>query len=127
LKVIIAGSRSEQPSPFAMANIVAASGFNVTQVFEGGARGVDRSARFWATSESIPVQTFEADWTTHGKAAGPIRNQAMLDAGADALIAVWDGESRGTADMIRRAERKGIPVHVYRTDGAVPSQGEQSK
>lgn len=61
----------------------------------------------------IRYEVFRADWDKHGKAAGPIRNQEMLDNGkADALVAFWDGKSPGTKDMIRRAKRKGIKVKV---------------
>ena len=45
--------------------------------------------------------------------AGKIRNQAMADA-ADALVALWDGNSGGTADMIRRARAAGLKVFVYK-------------
>lgn len=48
----------------------------------------------------------------YGNAAGFIRNQAMADY-ADALIAVWDNRSKGTADMIRKAIGRGLPVFVY--------------
>ena len=41
-----------------------------------------------------------------------IRNQVMADH-ADALIAVWDGASKGTADMIDRAKKRGLKVFVY--------------
>lgn len=49
-----------------------------------------------------------ADWSTHGKAAGPIRNQQMADARADLCLAFPGG--KGISDMVRRAERAGIPV-----------------
>lgn len=56
---------------------------------------------------------FPADWNAHGKAAGPIRNQQMAQE-ADVLIAFWDGKSRGTKDMIEKATRAGLDMHVYR-------------
>jgi hypothetical protein len=80
----------------------------VAKIITGGARGADRLAEDWAEQNGAEVQVFEADWETHGKAAGPVRNQAMADAGADACIAFPGG--RGTADMIRRAKAAGIPV-----------------
>src|SRR5690606_30354012 len=54
------------------------------------------------------VVAYPADWRRHGRAAGPIRNQEMADAGADLCIAFPGG--RGTADMVRRARAAGIPV-----------------
>lgn len=83
----------------------------ITRVLCGMAKS-DLHGRTIAINASIPVDEYHADWNTHGKAAGPIRNQEMAD-NADALIAAWDGLSRGTADMIRRARAKGLRVHVY--------------
>ncbi len=45
---------------------------------EGGARGADRLARVWAQLGGIEVETHPAQWERDGKAAGPIRNRAML-------------------------------------------------
>lgn len=56
-----------------------------------------------------------ADWTRHGKAAGPIRNQEMIDAGADGVFAFPTAKSRGTYDCMARAWVRGIPVFVYST------------
>lgn len=54
---------------------------------------------------------FPADWNKHGKAAGPILNAEMAEV-ADALIAFWDGKSRGTANMIQLAKDKGLKVAI---------------
>jgi hypothetical protein len=56
---------------------------------------------------------FPADWKTHGKAAGPIRNRQMAK-NAEALIALWDGNSRGTKNMIETATKLGLKVYVKR-------------
>jgi hypothetical protein len=69
-------------------------------VVHGGARGADSLGGEWAEARGVHIQVFAADWS-EGRKAGPIRNQRMADAGADALIAFPGG--RGTADMIRRA------------------------
>lgn len=74
----------------------------------GGARGADQMAIAWHNITGTPVEVFPADWKKHGRAAGPIRNQQMLDAGADLVIAFPGG--RGTADMVQRARKAGIPV-----------------
>lgn len=77
-------------------------------VITGGASGADRIAEEWARPV-VPVETYKADWTKYGKAAGPIRNQQMIDEGKpDAVLAFPGG--RGTADMVRRAVSAGIPV-----------------
>lgn len=81
----------------------------VKKIKQGGCRtGADEFARSWAEQNGAECESFDADWETHGKAAGPIRNQQMADSGADGCIAFPGG--RGTADMVRRAERAGIKV-----------------
>ena len=72
-------------------------------VIHGGARGADDLARQWGEiSVGIEGVEFRADWTAHGKAAGMIRNQRMLDEGRPDLVVAFPG-GRGTADMVRRA------------------------
>lgn len=91
-------------------------------LIEGGARGADRFAAMWASlgdENDEPGQiehlAFPADWERYGKGAGPIRNQQMLTEGQpDVVLAFHDNlaESRGTADMVRRAKAAGVPVYV---------------
>lgn len=112
MRVIVAGSRSIA-DPDAVATAIERSGFQVTEVVCGEAQGVDTLGRAWAEVRGIPVTSFPAKWAAHGKAAGRSRNVKMAHY-ADALVAVWDGESRGTAHMIacmRALARK--PVFVY--------------
>lgn len=68
----------------------------------------------WAKSQNIAVKLFPADWDTHGKKAGILRNQEMIDAGATHLVAYWDQKSKGTADMIKRATKAGLAVRVVK-------------
>jgi hypothetical protein len=75
----------------------------------GAARGADTlAARWWSTIQRRMVEAYPADWARHGKAAGAIRNQQMLDTGIDLIVAFPGG--RGTADMVRRARAAGLPV-----------------
>ncbi len=113
MKVIIAGSRSGAHHHFVIPKAVRASGFDVTEVICGDARGVDQQGAAWAVREGLPVKHMPADWGAHGKVAGPIRNRAMADY-ADAAIVIWDGESRGSGNMVKEAKRAGIPVHEVR-------------
>lgn len=78
----------------------------VTAVIHGGCEGADMCAAQWATKRGIPAQEFAADWNKYGKAAGPIRNQRMLDEGKPDVVLVFPGGS-GTADMTRRALASG--------------------
>ena len=110
MKVIIAGSRQIN-DPALVEAAVAKSGFEIGEVVSGGARGVDALAERWGKAQGVPVRVFKADWEKHGRAAGPIRNRAMADY-ADALIAIWDGQSRGTANMISEAKTRGLSMYV---------------
>lgn len=82
-------------------------------LIEGGARGVDTTAKGWAYSLNIPVEEYPADWNQYGTAAGPIRNKQMLVEGKpDLVIAFLPLASIGTTNMIRQAEEANIPVKV---------------
>jgi hypothetical protein len=83
-------------------------------VIHGGARGADSIAGDAAQRSGLTVEVYRADWTAHGKAAGPIRNQRMLTEGKpDRVLAFrMPGMSRGTDDMIRRARAEGVPVEI---------------
>lgn len=72
------------------------------EIVSGGARGVDDEAHRMADLQRIKYTEFPADWETHGKSAGFIRNQQIVEY-ADRVVAFWDGESRGTRDTIERA------------------------
>ena len=74
--------------------------------------GVDYFGEQWAKSKMIPIKRFPAHWRRYGKPAGPIRNEEMARY-ADALIAVWVNRSRGTRDMIFKAEYNGLQVFIY--------------
>lgn len=84
----------------------------ITEVVSGKARGVDTMGEQWANENNISVKEFPADWKKFGKSAGYLRNAEMADY-ADALICVWDGESRGSKHMIDLANEKGLKVFVY--------------
>ena len=89
--------------------------WTITHILSGGARGADRLGEMWAELNEIPMTQYPADWDTYGKAAGYLRNEAMAK-NADALIAFWDGESRGTNHMVDLAEKYGLTIHLVRTD-----------
>lgn len=78
-------------------------------ILQGGADGADLLCAEWGWDNGIPVGTYNADWKAHGRKAGPIRNQRMIDEGKpDAAIAFPGG--RGTADMVARIKAAGIPL-----------------
>ena len=120
---IIAGSRTVRDLAEVERAIVA-SGFRVTRVLSGCAKGPDTLAVAWAAEHDIPVHWFPPAWQTLGRAAGMIRNIEMAK-NAEALIAVWDGESAGTAHMIETARKHGLQVYIHRVGApVVPPQGE---
>ena len=83
----------------------------VTEIVSGGARGADRVGEYVALLHRIPVKKFIPDWDGLGKKAGHVRNAEMGEY-ADALLAFWDGKSRGTKHMINYARKKGLKVKV---------------
>jgi hypothetical protein len=111
MKTIIAGSRTV-PEYSIVEDAIKASGFEITEVVSGTCRGPDQWGEEWARRNSIPVKQFPAEWRLKGRAAGILRNEDMGDY-ADALIAVWDGTSRGTQHMINYARAKGLKVFVW--------------
>jgi hypothetical protein len=86
-----------------------------TVVVSGGARGVDREAARAARRHGLSTMVFFADWATYGRRAGMVRNEQIVDH-ADQIVAFWDGQSPGTADTIRKARRKGLPVRIFRSE-----------
>lgn len=89
--------------------------FTPLTIISGGARGVDTMAIQFAIAVGVPYEEYKADWDKHGKAAGPIRNQQMLDEGKPDLVIAFPG-GKGTADMISRAKKAGIPVEEIKYD-----------
>lgn len=80
-------------------------------VVHGGASGVDARAEKASRSLGLETEVHAAEWKSYGRAAGPVRNRAMVGA-CDHLIAFWDGKSRGTASAIRAAAEAGVEHEV---------------
>jgi hypothetical protein len=112
MRVIIAGGRNVK-GLWHVTQAVAHSGFkNFTEIVSGGARGADQLGEVWAETQNIPIALFPANWDLYGRSAGPIRNKQMADY-ADALIALWDGQSRGTKNMIDQMQKQNKPVFIW--------------
>jgi len=82
-----------------------------TVVIHGAARGADTLAGRAGEALGYEVLKFPAQWDKYGRAAGPIRNQQMIDEGKpDRIIAFHDDikSSKGTKDMLRRAKKANI-------------------
>lgn len=82
-------------------------------IISGCARGADTLALRYASENVLDVEKYPADWDQYGKKAGYIRNVEMAE-NANALIAFWDGQSKGTKHMIDIATEKNLPIRVIR-------------
>lgn len=78
-------------------------------IIEGGAKGADFLARVWAKWHGMSFEEYPADWKAHGKAAGGLRNQQMLDEGKPDIVIAFPGGT-GTADMTARARKANVRV-----------------
>ena len=114
MKTIIAGSRNLAEDSLVQ-EAIRESHFNITEVVSGGAVGIDELGEEWSRKNNVRLTRFIPDWTSYGKAAGVIRNGEMASY-AEALIAVWDGKSRGTKNMIDQAKKLGLKVYVKVVD-----------
>lgn len=133
MKVIIAGSRSITNIKVVIKTIVSFYEFfsGIDEVVSGHAKGVDRLGEEWAKVHNIPIKLFPTKWddldslgavikiNSEGKKyntmAGFQRNRKRGEY-ADALIAIWDGKSKGTQHMIGVMELLGKPRFIYRID-----------
>jgi hypothetical protein len=89
------------------------------EIITGGAKGVDTMAAEWARDHNIRCEVFCANWHLHGKAAGPIRNQRMLDQGKPDFVAAFGYDDRdeltpGTRNMVNLAKRAGVMTNIFR-------------
>lgn len=85
----------------------------IKEIVSGGAKGMDGCGEYWAKEHLVPVIRFMADWDTHNKAAGPIRNKQMADYADKALVIMHKGGSPGSQNMIKQMQKLGKEVFVY--------------
>lgn len=123
MKTIIAGSRGITDYALVL-SAIKESGFNITEVVSGTAKGVDRLGEIYAYKNKIPVKYFpaaweelnvpgafirEGRWGLYNVNAGKDRNTKMVEY-ADALIAITSG-TYGTEDMIKKARDRGLKIY----------------
>lgn len=121
MRILVTGSR-EWSSVLRMRTIIRGilnEYGNDVMIVHGDARGADRLAAQIAAYWGAKTEAHPADWKQHGKAAGFIRNQQMVNAGADLALAffVVGAPCRGTRDCQRRAVAAGIPVRTFSNVG----------
>ena len=116
MKLIIAGSRTLEPSVKDIASYVSKYRIAITEIVSGTAHGVDTAGEYYAEAADQPVKRFYPDWDKYGRAAGPIRNKQMAEY-ADALLLIWDGKSRGSAIMKSEMEKLNKPIYEVIING----------
>jgi hypothetical protein len=80
-------------------------------IISGTAGGADRLGERIAKEYGLPLLQMPANWNKHGKSAGYIRNAEMAVQGTH-LLAMWDGQSRGTKHMIETAMKQALTIEV---------------
>ena len=110
--LVIAGSRTARESHVRQALMRCPWKNKITKVISGTAHGADKFGEKYAIENGIEVIKFPADWDQYGMSAGPRRNKEMAQ-NADALLAIWDGSSRGTESMISYARKNGLKTMIY--------------
>lgn len=120
MRVLVTGSR-DWPYPHAVEQELAALlGKSPLVVVQGGAKGADAAAYLWACHMQnqgvyqVRPETHDANWTRDGKAAGFIRNQQMVNLGADLCLAFIFNDSKGASHCRERALWAGIPTRTIR-------------
>ncbi len=83
------------------------------EIVSGAADGADLLGEKYASDKNYALMRFPADWKKYGKSAGYRRNDEMAKY-ADALIAFWDGKSKGTKNMIDKAKLNGLKVKIVK-------------
>lgn len=108
MKTIIAGSRTITHYD-TVENAIKESGFEITQVVSGMARGVDKLGELWAHYNNIGCYLCPADWNRYGKSAGYRRNVDMANI-AEALIVIIENNSKGSSHMLNIAKERGLKI-----------------
>lgn len=118
-RVIIAGSRDfddYQLLKTICTNYTSNLGDDIT-IVSGGAKGADQLGEKFAREEHYFIKKFLPNWNKYGKAAGPKRNEQMAKFASEEdghLIVFWDGESKGTKNMINLANKYNLGVRIVK-------------
>jgi len=122
MRLLVCGSRTWTDYRLLRRTVEATVGHHQVEdvtIIEGGARGADRMAGHLTSLHGWGLEVYPARWQQEGRAAGMRRNARMLHHGRpDLVLAFVDkplDQSRGTADMVRRATQAGVPVQIITT------------
>ena len=84
----------------------------VTEIISGGARGVDTSAREYATEHGLKLTEYLPEYNKYGRSA-PLKRNITIIENADLVLAFWDGSSKGTKYVIENCKKRNIPLKIY--------------
>lgn len=117
MKLIIAGSRNLFIDDEFIFNGLIPLGlyekgeYLFNEIVSGNSGSVDLAAESFANCwAGLPLKRFKANWLKYGRAAGPIRNKEMAEYG-DALLLIWDGESKGSLSMKKEMKKLNKPIY----------------
>ena len=116
MKVVVSGSRGINNYDY-VRNAFIFSGIwkrfksNLTILHGACKNSPDIQAGKFAKNNALKCEEYPADWDVHGKRAGMLRNIEMGKQ-ADALVAIWDGISKGTKQMIDWCDNRGLYCYV---------------
>lgn len=118
--IIVCGGKTEHPQEVVdkfILGVLAELGITDCVIVSGGCKGADISGEKFAEARGFEVVRFLPDWKTYGRSAGIRRNAEMINyisqSECPAVIAFWNGESRGTKFTVEQAKKRGIPVYIY--------------
>ena len=86
------------------------------EIISGACEGADNIGEKYAKDKGLLLKVFPANWDKYGAAAGPLRNEQMLNYALQEkalVVAFWNGKSRGTSNMIKIAKNSGVTVYTY--------------
>lgn len=112
MRTIIAGSRTITEYKYLL-HVLPLIDWNPSVVLSGTAKGVDKLGEKWAVENNIELEKYPANWDKYGKSAGYKRNELMAQ-NAEAVLVLWDGESKGTKHMIDLAVKYKLKLKVFK-------------
>lgn len=126
MRIIVAGCRyftNYDLMKSTLDNFISNTDSSKVTIISGRAKGADQLGEKYAEDNNLKLAKFEAPWAKMGPSAGTFRNKLMADYAIKdednhpVLFAFWDGKSKGTKDMINRAEKMNIETHIIYFDG----------
>ena len=111
MRCIIAGSRTITQNKYLL-EAIKCSGFTISEIVSGTANGADKLGEQYANDHSIPIKQFYPNYNKYRRIAPIVRNSEMSKYG-DCLIALWNGTSKGTKNMINLMVKLKKPVYVH--------------